>query len=209
LAPSLSSAWRPARTETDPERANGRSFFLAALIVIALRLGLPLTILRWPLAGGLLALVVDALDVVLVDSLAMALGEPPEFGPFYAQIDKWLDTYYLALEVIVARRWAEVVPRRVAYGLFGWRLLGVVLFEITASRPLLVVFPNVFENFYLYVLVVRRWFPRWLPRTLLQAIVVCTALLVPKLVQEWVLHWEELHPWQWFRATFVAPFLGP
>ena len=37
----------------------------AALIVIALRVVLPLTILRWPLAGGILALVIDALDVVL------------------------------------------------------------------------------------------------------------------------------------------------
>lgn len=181
---------------------------MAVLIVLALRLGLPLTILRWPLGGGILALVVDALDVVLVDSLAAALGEPREFGPLYAQIDKWLDTYYLALEVIVARRWIESVPRRTAYALFGWRLLGVVLFEITASRPLLVVFPNLFENFFLYVLVVRRWFPRLMPRTLLQTVVVCAVLLVPKLIQEWVLHWEELHPWQWFRATFVDPLFG-
>ncbi|MGH7535778.1 MAG: hypothetical protein ACREMG_09345, partial [Gemmatimonadales bacterium] len=68
---------------------------MAATIVIVLRLVLPLTILRWPLAGGVLALVLDALDVVLVDAIAGALGEPGEFGPFYAQIDKWLDTYYL------------------------------------------------------------------------------------------------------------------
>jgi hypothetical protein len=181
---------------------------MAVLIVVALRLGLPLTILRWPLAGGILSLVVDALDVVLVDALASAFGEPPEFGPFYAQIDKWLDTYYLALEVVVARRWTEVLPRRTAYALFGWRLLGVVLFEITAWRPLLVAFPNLFENFYLYILVARRWLPRLVPRTLLQTLVVCAVLLVPKLVQEWVLHWEELHPWQWFRVTFITPLLG-
>ena len=47
---------------------------MPALIVIALRLVLPLTILRWPLAGGLLALVVDAVDVVLVDAIAGVLG---------------------------------------------------------------------------------------------------------------------------------------
>lgn len=181
---------------------------MPAIIVIALRLIVPLAILRWPLGGGLLAMVVDALDVVLVDAIAGALGEPPEFGPFYAQIDKWLDLYYLGLELVVVRRWPERLPRRAATGLFAWRLLGVVAFEISAYRPLLVVFPNLYENLYLYVLVVRRWFPRLMPRTVAQTLLVLAALLIPKLLQEWVLHWEELHPWQWLRETFVVPILG-
>jgi hypothetical protein len=181
---------------------------MPAIIVIALRLIVPLTILRWPLAGGLLAMVVDALDVVLVDALAGALGQPPEFGPFYAQIDKWLDLYYLGLELMVVRRWPEMLPRRAATGLFAWRLIGVIAFEITAYRPLLVVFPNLFENVYLYILVVRRWLPRLMPTTIAQTLLVLVALLIPKEIQEWVLHWEELHPWQWLRETFVLPILG-
>lgn len=181
---------------------------MPALIVIALRLVVPLAILRWPLAGGLLSLVIDALDVALVDAIAALLGQPPEFGPVYAQLDKYLDTYYLALEVIVARRWQEMVPRRAAYLLFAWRLLGVILFEITVYRPLLVVFPNLFENFFLYVLVVRRWFPRLMPRTVLQTVIVNLILLVPKEIQEYVLHWEELHPWQWLRETLLKPLVG-
>ena len=181
---------------------------MAALIVIALRVVLPLTILRWPLAGGILAMVVDALDVVLVDAIAAVLGQPGEFGPFYAQMDKYLDTYYLALEVVVARRWSEPLLRRTAYALFAWRLLGVILFEITADRPLLLVFPNLFENFFLYVLVARRWFPRLVPRTLAQVVVANAILLVPKEIQEYVLHSEELHPWQWLRETIIKPLLG-
>jgi hypothetical protein len=181
---------------------------MPALIVIALRLVLPLTILRWPLAGGLLALVGDAIDVVLVDAIAGLLGQPPEFGPIYAQLDKWLDLYYLALEVVVARRWVEMVPRRTAYALFAWRLLGVILFEITVYRPLLVVFPNLFENYFLYILVARRWFPRFVPRTVSQSVVASLILLIPKEIQEYVLHWEELHPWQWLRETLLKPFLG-
>jgi len=181
---------------------------MPALIVIALRLVVPLAILRWPLAGGLVSLVIDALDVALVDAIAGLLGQPPEFGPVYAQLDKYLDTYYLALEVLVARRWHEMVPRRAAYLLFAWRLLGVVLFEITVYRPLLVVFPNLFENFFLYVLVARRWFPRFMPRTVAQTVLVNVILLVPKEIQEYVLHWEELHPWQWLRETLLRPLLG-
>jgi hypothetical protein len=181
---------------------------MPALIVIALRLLLPLTILRWPLAGGLLALVVDAVDVVLVDAIAGLLGQPPEFGPIYAQLDKWLDLYYLGLEVVVARRWVEAVPRRTAYVVFAWCLVGVFLFEITVYRPLLVLFPNLFENYFLYVLIARRWFPRFVPRTVNQSLVVSLVLLVPKEIQEYVLHWEELHPWQWLRETLLKPLLG-
>jgi hypothetical protein len=181
---------------------------VAALLVIALRSVVPLTILRWPLAGGLLSLVVDAVDVVLVDIFAKVLGEPGEFGPLYAQLDKYLDTYYLALEVIVARRWQELVPRRTAYVLFGWRLIGVILFEVTLVRPLLLVFPNLFENYFLYILVARRWFPRFVPRTWAQSVVACVILLIPKEIQEYVLHYAKLHPWQWLRETFIRPLLG-
>jgi hypothetical protein len=207
LSPSLPSGPVPARIEIE----QFGSIWVAevpALIVIAIRLLVPLTILRWPLAGGLLSLVVDAVDVVLVDAIARLLGLPPEFGPTYAQIDKWLDLYYLAFELVVARRWQEMVPRRTAYALFGWRLLGVILFEVTVSRPLLVVFPNLFENYYLYVLVARRWFPRFLARTWTQSVIACLLLLIPKEIQEFVLHYEELHPWQWLRETLVKPLLG-
>jgi hypothetical protein len=177
---------------------------VAAILVIAIRLVVPLTILRWPLAGGLLAMLLDATDVVLVDAIARALGQAGEFGPFYAQIDKWLDTYYLAIEAIVVRRWPDVLLRRTAWALFGWRLIGVIAFEVTAIRPLLVVFPNLFENFYLYVLITSRWASRLVPRRGVEVALVLVALLVPKEVQEWVLHWEELHPWQWLRETLFG-----
>jgi hypothetical protein len=181
---------------------------MPALIVIALRLVLPLTILRWPLAGGLLAMAVDALDVVLVDAIAGALGQPGEFGPFYAQLDKWIDIYYLSLELVVVRRWPESLPRSAAILLFVWRFAGVVAFEVTAHRPLLLIFPNLFENFFIYVLVARRWFPSFMPRTVPQLLAVLVALLIPKIIQEWVLHREELHPRQWLRDQVIGPVIG-
>jgi hypothetical protein len=178
---------------------------MPAIIVIALRLVVPLSIFRWPLAGGLLSMLVDALDVILVDAIARTLEVPGEFGPTYAQIDKWLDIYYLAFEaVVVARRWPEVLLRRTALALFSWRLLGVLLFEATAIRPLLVVFPNLFENFYLYVLIARRVAPRLVPRTVAQQVLVLVILYIPKAFQEWILHYEELHPWQWLRSVLFG-----
>ena len=177
---------------------------MPAAIVIALRVILPLTILRWPLAGGLLAMLVDALDVVLVDAIARQMGVPGEFGSTYAQLDKWLDTYYLAIEAVVVRRWPEALLRGTALALFGWRLIGVILFEATALRPLLVLFPNLFENLYLYVLIARRFAPRFLPQTPAQMVLLLLTLYVPKAIQEWALHWEELHPWQWLRSTLFG-----
>jgi hypothetical protein len=177
---------------------------MAVAIVIALRLVVPLSILRWPLAGALLAMGLDALDVVLVDWLAGIFGEAPEFGPFYAQIDKWLDTWYLSLEAIVAWRWPEPLLRRTALGLFAWRVIGVLLFELTAVRPLLVVFPNLFENFFLYVLITKRWASTLVPRTMPQLVLVLAILFIPKAIQEWALHWEQVHPWQWLRERILG-----
>lgn len=181
---------------------------MAVVIVIALRLVVPLSILRWPLAGGLVSMVLDAVDVILVDAIATVLGEPGEFGPFYAQIDKWLDLWYLSLELVVVRRWTDSIARPTATVLFGWRLIGVILFEVTGSRPLLVVFPNLFENLYLYILIVRRFAPKLEPRTWPQMALVLIVLFIPKAIQEYILHWEELHPWQWLRERFIRPILG-
>lgn len=60
----------------------------------------------------------------------------------------------------------------------------------------------------MYVLITRRWVPGLVPRTVVQLLTVLAALLVPKLVQEWILHWEQAHPWFWFRQTFIEPLLG-
>jgi len=174
---------------------------VAALIVIALRVVVPLSILRFPLGGALVAMALDAFDVVLVDALAGAIGEQPEFGPVYASLDKVLDTWYLGIELYVAwTRWPEQLLRRTAAALFAWRVIGVVAFELTAIRPLLLVFPNLFENVYLYVTIVRRWAPRLVPRSPGSLVIVLGVLLVPKLAQEWLLHFQQFHPWQWLKG---------
>ena len=76
------------------------------LIVIGLRLVIPLLILRWPLFGGVTAMILDALDVVLIE--AIGLGG---FGGHYSELDKLLDSYYLTLELIVACRWTSPYAR--------------------------------------------------------------------------------------------------
>ena len=197
----MGSRWAAPPIDVPALHAQGPR--VAILIVIALRVLVPLSILRYPLGGAIACLLLDAFDVVLVDALARLLGEPPDFGPIYPALDKVLDTWYLGIELFVAwTRWPEKVLRRTAAALFAWRLAGVILFEASGIRPLLLVFPNLFENFYLYVTICQRWFPRLIPRSTLTLLVVLVVLLLPKLAQEWLLHFAQFHPWQWLKTTF-------
>ena len=151
------------------------------LIIVVIRLLVPLTILRWPLVGGILSLLVDALDVVLATLLHLG-------GLWnYHSLDKYLDTYYLALEVVVAQRWLGL-PRWTATGLFAFRAVGVVLFEVTNTRMFLFFFPALFENFFLFYVALLRFFPRYLltPRRLVLWLGI---LLIPKMAQEYALHY--------------------
>ncbi len=158
------------------------------LIIVLIRLVIPLSIPRWPLLGGILSLIADALDIVL----ATLLNRYADLGGLwnYHQLDKYLDTYYLAIEVGVAQRW-ESLPRWTATALFGYRLIGVMLFEVTNIRVFLFFFPAVFENFFLFYAAVLQFLPQYVltPRRLVVWLVI---LLVPKLAQEYVLHYARL-----------------
>jgi hypothetical protein len=161
-------------------------------IVIGLRLAIPLLILRYPLFGGVTAMILDALDVVIIEVIGLG-----GFGAHYSEIDKLLDTYYLTLEVIVAFRWANPYARYPAMFLYVYRLIGVVIFEIIDKRVTLFIFPNLFENWWLYVVVVARFFPKTSPRDLKTTAVPLLLLLIPKMGQEYLLHYQEAEPWDW------------
>ena len=158
------------------------------LIVVAIRLAVPLLIFRWPLWGGLAALFVDAFDFLLV--VLLPFGGYPL--PNYHAIDKGLDTYYLAIELLVSLRWPDLLCRRISIALFAYRLIGVVAFEITGIRKLLILFPNLFENFFLFYVAARRFAPDY-ELTSRRVAGWLGVLLVPKLAQEYALHYQEWH----------------
>ena len=110
-------------------------------VVIGLRLIVPLLIFRSPLVGGVLAMLLDGADVIIVEQFG-----PGGMGSKYHQLDKYLDIYYLSMEAYVSLTWTELRPRLTSIGLFLYRLVGVVLFELTGIRLLLFIFPNLFEN---------------------------------------------------------------
>ena len=176
---------------------------MARLIVIALRLVVPVSIFRWPLAGSVISMLLDGADVILVDIIASLIGEEGGFGDTYQTTDKSLDLYYLAFEFIVSLKWELRLARYASIALFIYRLVGLVLFALTGIRVLLFIFPNLFENFFIFYVAALRFFPRLLPKTPLQLLLVLAILYIPKFAQEWVLHFQELHPWGMFKRFFL------
>ena len=130
---------------------------MASIIVIIIRILVPFTILRWALLGGILAMLADAADVMIMEKFGWGY-----FGNnAYHAFDKFFDTYYLFFEFLVARRWTNVLARRTGMILFTWRFAGFTLFEITKIRPLFFLAPNIFEHFYLFWTSMLRFFPQF------------------------------------------------
>jgi len=164
------------------------------IVVITMRIVIPLMILKRPLAGGIIAMLLDAFDVVIVE----LFGEGG-MGEHYHSIDKILDLYYLTLELIVALSWVQRIPRLTAVGLYVYRLAGVILFELTQIRAVLFLFPNLFEHWFLFYLIRNRFFPNIRLDTWRQTIVWLVILYIPKLGQEYLLHVAEAQPWDWVK----------
>jgi hypothetical protein len=157
---------------------------LEVLVIGLVRVLGSLPVLRWPLAGGVLAVLVDLADLLLRDTLD--LGGIPDYQSF----DKWMDQVYLAAFLVVALRWQEP-ERMVAVALYVFRLVGFVAFEAMGDRNLLLLFPNVFEFWFLLVAAIHRIRPAmaWRTATILPALAVLVGL---KEIQEWALHGARL-----------------
>lgn len=175
---------------------------MGVVIAIILRLVVPLTILRLPLVGGLLALALDSWENYFIDAIG---GSGNGFYyEHYHTIDKSLDMYYLSLEFLVSLRWTNRLAKNTSIALFVWRVLGFVFFEITRLRLFLVIFANVFENFFLFYVVAGRFFPRAQPVTFPQLILLLFILSIPKFVQEYILHIKYLG-WHGFLDIVLSP----
>ena len=153
------------------------------IVIATIRIVGSLPVLRWPFLGGLLAILVDLTDLLLRDLLD--LGGVPD----YQGLDKWLDQVYLGAFLCVALRWTGPA-RTVAIALYAFRLVGFVAFEMTHERALLLLFPNVFEFWFIAVAAlgdVR--VAHWSRGGLAIAVVVLTGM---KELQEWALHGARL-----------------
>jgi hypothetical protein len=123
--------------------------------VVLARFGLPLLIPRFPLPAIIGCLLLDGVD----QTIFQAFGYDP---PNYQSYDKAMDVFYLSIAYLASlRNWTSQPAVRVSRFLFFYRQVGVVAFELTGARFLLLLFPNTFEYFFIaYELIRCRRDPR-------------------------------------------------
>jgi hypothetical protein len=67
-----------------------------------------------------------------------------------------MDVYYLAIAYLsTMRNWTSRPAIAIASFLYFYRLIGVTAFELTHWRPLLLIFPNTFEYFFIAYEIIR------------------------------------------------------
>lgn len=152
-------------------------FDVAAVAAIRILGSLP--VLRWAFAGALLAIVVDFSDLFLWNLFDLDFAN-------YQAFDKWIDLVYMLTFLVVTLRWTGL-ERRIGIGLFAFRIVGVVAFEVFQARTLLLAFPNVFEFWFLFV-AGRNLFRPSYRITKRRAAAWCLVLLLLKEGQEFALH---------------------
>ncbi len=154
--------------------------------VVGARFLVPLLIPRYPLPAIIAALILDAID----QTIFQWFGYDP---PGYQGYDKAMDVYYLSIAYLATmRNWTSHPAFRVARFLFFYRLVGVVAFEVTDWRPILLIFPNTFEYFFIAYEFVRLW---WRPERISRRNWVLTAAAIwifVKLPQEYWIHVAQL-----------------
>ncbi|MEO8328381.1 MAG: hypothetical protein ABI586_00110 [Candidatus Nanopelagicales bacterium] len=160
---------------------------LIVVIVVLARLLVPLLIPKFPLPAVLTCLVIDGVD----QSIFQAFTSYDLAG--YQSYDKALDVYYLTVAYLATmRNWSNAAAFNVSRFLFFYRLVGVVIFEFSQVRAILLIFPNTFEYFFIFHEAVRT---RWNPKRMSTKFVVVAAAIIwifIKLPQEYWIHIAQL-----------------
>jgi len=181
---------------------------LVFVAVVAGRFLLPLLIPYYPLPAIVACLILDGVD----QTIFQLFGHDP---PNYQSYDKAMDVFYLSLAYLsTLRNWESEPAFRIGWFLYFYRLVGALLFELTHARWLLLVFPNVFEYFFISYETIRS---RWKPTQLLVGWWLSAAAVIwvfVKLPQEYWLHVAELdvtdeisRHW-WFGGLIVVILAG-
>lgn len=177
----------------------GATEWTIVVLVVGGRLFLPLLIPYFPVPALLACLVLDSID----QSIFQQFPAIPLDG--YQSYDKALDVYYLSVAYLsTLRNWTNQTAFRMSQFLYYYRMVGVVLFELTQNRTILFIFPNTFEYFFLFVELVR-W--GWDTRRMGKWTVILSAAAIwifIKLPQEWWIHIAQLDMTDFIKETLFG-----
>lgn len=173
--------------------------------VVLGRFLIPLAIPRYPLPAIVAALLLDGAD----QTIFQVFTDLNLDG--YQRYDKALDIYYLTVAYVsTLRNWANLFALKASGFLWYYRLAGVTVFELVQWRPLLLIFPNTFEYFFIFYEIVRlRWDPRRLTKGATIRVAAAIWILI-KLPQEYWIHVAQLDTTDFLKtAVFGAPLDTP
>ncbi|MCA1781688.1 MAG: hypothetical protein ABR500_04460 [Dermatophilaceae bacterium] len=177
------------------------------VVVVAARFLVPLLIPRYPLPAIIACLILDGVD----QTIFQAFGFDP---PGYQNYDKAMDLFYLSIAFLTTmQNWTRSAAVHIARFLFFYRMLGVLVFELTGTRAALLIFPNAFEYFFIFYELVRlRWDPRRF-NTRFWLLSAAAIWILIKLPQEYWIHVAQLDltdTWAdvpWFAPAVIASLL--
>ena len=132
------------------------------ILIAIIRITGSLFTLKWAFIGSIFAVFIDLSDLFLQDFLDM--GGIRNYQAF----DKILDVFYMSI--------------------FLFRLLGLLIFEITQDRIFLLLFPNIFEFWFVLVTGLKLFMKE---KTILKPRIIIISLFISgvlKIFHEWVLH---------------------
>lgn len=158
------------------------------LFILLFRTFAPFLLFKWPLFAAILCIIADASDVMLIERFGYAFITPDTYHNF----DKFFDIYYLFFEFLLVLKWKDQLAKQIGKYLFFWRALGFAIFEISSLfgppfRPAFFLSPNIFENFFLVMLIIYKLRPKTL-LTLKFALLILIVVSVPKIIQEYIMH---------------------
>lgn len=171
------------------------------VILTIARLLAPLLILRWPIFGILTSMYLD-----LQDFNYFTIRTEQDMAN-YQIWDKIMDTYYLAIAFYTSLHWKETFAKKLSIFFFSYRTLGVIILLFIHARELLLVFPNVFENFFLFYLLFKRFTNNAKLFTgNLVTVIILGSIIIPKLAAEYYLHILLSPPIFGLERTVITPF---
>lgn len=170
------------------------------VLVVGSRLLVPLLIPKYPLPSIIACLIIDAADQSIFQTLTPDLDLSG-----YQSYDKALDIYYLSVAYLSTfRNWTNQFAFQVSQFLFYYRIFGLALFETTQYRPLLFIFPNTFEYFFIFVSAVALF---WKMERLSKKTIIASAAFIwifIKLPQEYWLHIAQLDTTDFIKETILG-----
>lgn len=152
-------------------------------VLTGLRLLVPLLILRWPIFGMLASMYLD-----LQDFNYFNIRNEQDMAN-YQSWDKIMDIYYFAIAFYTSLSWKEILAKKLSIFFFTYRAIGVAIVLALQSRSLLLAFPNLFENFFLFYLIFKKFTNNAKLFTGVPiATIIIASIVIPKLAAEYYLH---------------------